>query len=76
MREQLGRVTISRHPDVRLVRAALDFAYQLHQSLYDCLYLALALQLKTRLVATDKRFHQALRNTTLTSHLLWIEDIP
>ena len=76
MLEQLGRVTISRHPDVRLVRAALDFAYQLHQSLYDCLYLALALQLKTRLVTADKRFHQSLRNTTLTSHLLWIEDLP
>lgn len=76
MLEQLGRVTINRHPDARLIRAALDLAHQLRQNLYDCLYLALALQLKTHLVTADQRFHHALRNTTLASHLLWIEDLP
>jgi predicted nucleic acid-binding protein len=76
MLEQLGRVTINRHPDARLVRAALDLAHQLRQNLYDCLYLALALQLKTHLVTADQRFHHALRTTTLASHLLWIEDLP
>ena len=76
MLEQLGRVTIHRHPDTRLVQAALDLAHPLRQSLYDCLYLALALQLKTKLITADQRFRQALRNTTLASHLLWIEDIP
>jgi predicted nucleic acid-binding protein len=75
MLEQLGRVTINRHPDTRLLRAALDLAHPLRQSLYDCLYLALALQLKTQLVTADQRFRQALRNTTLASHLLWIEDL-
>lgn len=76
MLEQLDRVTIVRHPDARLVRAALALAHQLRQSLYDCLYLALALHLKTQLVTADQRFHQALRNTTLASCLLWIEQLP
>jgi predicted nucleic acid-binding protein len=76
MLEQLGRVTINRHPDTRLLRAALDLAHPLRQSLYDCLYLVLALQLKTQLVTADQRFRQALLNTALASHLLWIEDLP
>jgi predicted nucleic acid-binding protein len=54
MLEQLGRVTINRHPDARLTRAALDLAHQLRQNLYDCLYLTLALQLKTQLVTADQ----------------------
>lgn len=75
MFEQLGRVTIKRHPDTTLVRAALDLAHHLRQSLYDCLYLALALHLKIQLVTADRRFHRALRNTPSAPHLLWIEDL-
>ena len=75
MLDQLVQVTITRHPDARLVRAALDLAHQLRQNLYDCLYLALAVHLKTQLVTADQRFRQALRNTMLASHLLWIEDL-
>jgi predicted nucleic acid-binding protein len=47
-----------------------------HRSLYDCLYLTLALRLRMRLVTADRRLLDALIGTVFASHVLWVEDVP
>jgi len=43
---------------------------------YDCLYLALAIQLGCKLVTADSRYYENIMATELEQHLLWIEDVP
>jgi predicted nucleic acid-binding protein len=54
---------------------AFELALETNSSIYDCLYLALAETLKCRMVTADRRFFQALQKGSLSSHLLFVEDL-
>ena len=55
-----------------LLPAALKLAIRTDRTVYDCLYLALAVMNKTVMVTADKRFLNALTGTPLEKHLAWI----
>ena len=54
--------------------AAFELAVRTRRSLYDCLYLALALLLDARLITADRRFYEALQTSPFSEHLCWIAD--
>jgi predicted nucleic acid-binding protein len=58
-----------------LIEAALELALRTGRSVYDCLYLALAVKTKTVLFSADKRLVNALAGTPLAKHVTWIGDI-
>lgn len=70
------RAPVRRHADQTLVLAAFDLAYHTKQSVYDSLYLALAMKLDLPFLTADRKFYQALHHGEYRSHLLWIEDLP
>jgi predicted nucleic acid-binding protein len=45
------------------------------RSVYDCTYLAMAIQEDCRLVTADRRFYDALKNGPFASRLLWVGDL-
>ena len=45
-------------------------------TVYDCLYVALAVGLGERLVTADRRLYDGLAPTPLADHVLWVEDVP
>lgn len=47
--------------DARLVNEALSLSIQRHLSVWDCLYLALAIRYRCDLVTADQRFHRAVK---------------
>jgi len=55
-----------------LVASVLTLALTTGRSVYDCLYLALAVQTASVLVTADKRLVNALIDTPLASHVAWI----
>lgn len=59
-----------------LVDAAWEIAVQLERTMYDSLYLALAMALGARLVTADRRFYDSMVRSALSEHVLWIEDLP
>ena len=59
-----------------LVDAAWEIAVQLERTMYDSLYLALAMALGARLVTADRRFYDSIARSALGEHVLWIEDLP
>lgn len=60
-----------------LLREALRLALELSHPVYDCLYLALALQLVIPLVTADRRFAQAVsRHPALARCLRLLDDLP
>jgi predicted nucleic acid-binding protein len=63
-----------RHPEAALLLpAAFDLADWLRRTVYDCLYLALAIQIGAKMVTADLRLYNALQGTPESSHICWIE---
>jgi predicted nucleic acid-binding protein len=59
-------------PSERLVGPALDLALRTGRTVYDCLYVALALWERTVLVSADQRFVHALAAGPLANHVTWL----
>jgi predicted nucleic acid-binding protein len=55
-----------------LAEPALQLALGTGRTVYDCLYLALAVKTKTVLISADRRLVNALASTPLAEHVAWI----
>jgi predicted nucleic acid-binding protein len=73
---QLPALPITRHPEGPVLAAAFDLADRTDRTVYDCLYLALAVQLGGRMVTADQRLHNSLAATPWSSHVCWVGDVP
>jgi len=59
-------------PSGDLAEPALQLALATGRTVYDCLYLALAVRTDTALFTADKRLVNALADTPLAKHIAWI----
>lgn len=75
VRATLRQLPIHKHPFALLQDSAFAIASQTGQSVYDCLYVALATLLKGRMVTADRRLYDTLKNSPLGKHLLWVGDV-
>ena len=57
----LSTAPVTLAPDGRLMPLALELALEIDQTVYDCLYLALAVERDAALVTADRRFCDAVR---------------
>jgi predicted nucleic acid-binding protein len=64
------------HADRPLLPAAFDLADQTQRTVYDCLYLVLAVQLGCQLVTADERFVNSLASTPWAGVVVHIRDLP
>jgi predicted nucleic acid-binding protein len=60
---RLLELPITRTPDATLLPAAMALALRLPHSVYDCLYLALAVELDCAVLTADRRFASAAAKT-------------
>jgi len=58
-------------PSGDLVEAALELALRTRRTVYDCLYLALAVRTKSVLHTGDKRFVNVVADGPLKGHVAW-----
>jgi predicted nucleic acid-binding protein len=70
---QLPALPLTRHPEGPVLPAAFDLA---DRTVYDCVYLALAVQLGGRMVTADQRLQNSLIGTPWSSHVCWVADLP
>lgn len=73
--KELRHLPLQRHPDDRLFPAAYELALDTQQSLYDCLYLALAEAVDGQLITADRKFYNALAHGMFHERLLWVENL-
>ncbi len=73
---QLPLLPVTRHAEASLLTPAFDLVNATQRTVYDCLYLALAIQLGGRMVTADQKLFNALTATSLAAHLCWVEDVP
>jgi len=55
--------------------SAFELANQVARSVYDCLYLALAIALDGRVATADRKFYSAVSLTPFAKYLVWVEDL-
>jgi predicted nucleic acid-binding protein len=76
VRAGLRQMPIQYHTFLSLLDLAYSVALQARRSLYDSLYIALAIDLDMRLVTADRRLYQALQGTSFAQRAIWISDVP
>lgn len=74
--KELKHLPLQRHADDRLFPSAYDLALDTRQSLYDCLYLALAEAVDGTLITADRRFYTAITGGPYGRRVSWVEDLP
>jgi predicted nucleic acid-binding protein len=64
------------HSDAPWFPSAFEIAHETYRSLYDCLYLSLAIAIDGQMVTADLKFYESLKTGPYANRLLWVEDIP
>ncbi len=59
-----------------LLGLALDLAMTLNRTVYDCMYLAVAIGLDAPLVTADRKLFRAVKVSPFASHVHWLEEKP
>jgi predicted nucleic acid-binding protein len=72
---QIAITPIQTYQSKPLIPSALEIA-RVQQAVYDCVYLALAVNQGCQMVTADERFINALKGDALAAYLCWIEDLP
>ena len=73
---QLAALSLVRHPEGPYVAAAFDIAHRSTRTVYDCLYVALAVDLGAVMVTADQRLVNALAGTPWANHVVRLADVP
>lgn len=72
---ELLTVPLDLEPAVELVPAALTIALQTQRTVYDAIYLALAVQSGSPLLTGDRRLFEAIKAGPLSAHIMWIGEL-
>jgi hypothetical protein len=64
-----GPIAFGHDPDASLLAPALELAIATDRTVHDCMYLALAIDRKCRVVTADERFVDALSSTPFSKHI-------
>jgi predicted nucleic acid-binding protein len=64
------------YPSRPLMSLALEIACRSQRSVYDSLYLAVAVLRQCPMVTADRRLHDAFKSGPFSASLLWVRDVP
>lgn len=73
---QIRVLPLSRHAESPLLTAAFDLAERTQRTVYDCLYLALAMQTSGHMVTADQRLFNAVSTTPYAPFICWVGNAP
>jgi len=62
------------HSSKSLLESAFEIAYTFNRTVYDSLYLALAVHLDGKMITADRKHFNAISNTGLSSHICLLDN--
>lgn len=71
----LPPLPVTRHPEAPLLSATFELAVKTQRTVYDSLYLALAIQLGGQVVTADQKWWNSLQGTAWAGYLVRVETI-
>lgn len=76
VRTSMRLMPLRKHNLQLLMDTAFEIACLAGISIYDSLYIALAVRLDCPVVTADKRLYNAIRKTPFKENAMWIEELP
>ena len=73
---QLVQLPLTRHADTSLLAGAFDLADKTLRTVYDCMYLTLALSIGGKMVTADERLLASLAGTPWVTSIQLVQDVP
>ncbi len=73
--DALDVVPFQVRPTGALLRSAVEIATRYRCTVYDSVYLALAVEENARMITADRRFLDATASAPLELHILWVEEV-
>lgn len=73
--QALGALPLQVSPSWPLVLLGLEIACRNQRTVYDSLYLALAVHENCPMVTADRKLYDAIRSGPLSPHIGWVEDV-
>jgi predicted nucleic acid-binding protein len=70
------RLALEFSSSIALLGAAFQLACALERSVYDSLYLSLAVAQECSLITADRKFHSIVSASPFAGHILWVEEEP
>ena len=70
--QKFDATPIKLYPSAPLLEVALDISMEERRSIYDSLYLALAILRKCEMVTADEKLLNSLKDSPLAEYLLWV----
>lgn len=67
-------VDLDIHPSDTLLAPSFELAAAFDRTVYDSLYLALAIAQDCALVTADRKFHSVVVSSPFENHIRWVED--
>jgi len=74
IRKSIRHFPLNKHDFKLLLDSSYQIANRTRSSIYDCLYVALAITIDGKLVTADKRFYNSVNKGQLINQVIWIED--
>lgn len=75
IRKAIRKFPLNVHVSTPILDAAFELAIKCGLSVYDCLYVSLAVLLNARVVTADRKLHDVINKSPLQKHVLWVVDI-
>ena len=75
VRSAIRQYPIQYHPFISFLDSAFAIANRTGQSIYDCLYVALAATLKGKMVTADRMLYDALKKGPYRKNVLWVGSV-
>lgn len=72
LREAFRTLPFELHPILNIADGGFELAIQTGRSLYDCLYVALAIAIDATVVTADRRLFDALEGRDLGPYVTWV----
>ena len=74
-RAAIRDVPMKLHPTRELIERAFQLTLWTQSSFYDCLYLALSIDLNAPTITADRRFFENIAAGPMRSHVRWVGDL-
>jgi predicted nucleic acid-binding protein len=74
--DQIKQLPIKLFSSMNFLDEAFELACVTQRTVYDSLYVAMAVRLGCRFVTADRKLYNSLnKDTALSDHILWVEDL-
>jgi len=73
-RIMLRNLPVNYFPQYLVADSAFEIANMTRRSLYDCIYLSLAVILDEKMITADRKFFDGITETEFADQICWIED--